>query len=98
MYNFISLFNAGAWPRTHMDPHDHCCRACQASLQWQTVMAVLQDLCPDLGAYTTAVAAAEYGLQHQGTVDLLSQIETLGIIAHSRIGSPSVPVKEQRTN
>ena len=61
MYNSISLFNVGARPRTHMDPHDHCCRACQASLQWQTVMAVLQDLCPDLGAYTTAVAAAEYG-------------------------------------
>ena len=41
-------------------------------------------LCPDLGAYSTAVAAAEYGQQPQHAAELLSQIERLGLAAHSQ--------------
>jgi len=59
-------------------------RACQASLQWPMVLFLLGTLCPDLGAYSTAVAAAEYGQQPQHAAELLSQIERLGLAAHSQ--------------
>lgn len=49
------------------------------------VLDLLRGLCPDVGAFSTAVAAAEYGHRHQDAVDLLSQIETLGISAHSQL-------------
>ena len=56
------------------------------------VLSVLQRaLSPDLGAYSTAVAAAEYGQQQQAAAALLSQIETLGICAHTQLGSSPAP-------
>lgn len=61
-------------------------RACQASFQWQMVLFLLGTLCPDLGAYSIAVAAAEYGQQPQRAADLLSQIERLGLAAQSQFG------------
>ena len=54
------------------------------------VLFLLATLCPDhpdLGAYSTAVLAAEYGQQPHPAAELLSQIERLGLAAHWQLGA-----------